>query len=62
MLLDYSLWSSPVSGQKLKAFSPNTLDNRFYTYNPSSNIYVAVAAPATTDFAVGNGYLIRVSK
>jgi hypothetical protein len=60
MLLDYSLWSSPVSGQKLKAFSPNTLDNRFYTYNPSSNIYVAVAAPATTDFALGNGYLIRV--
>ena len=60
MLLDYSLWSSPVSGQKLKAFSPNTLDNRFYTYNPSSNIYVAVTAPTTTDFASGNGYLIRV--
>ena len=60
MLLDYSLWSSPVSGQKLKAFSPNTLDNRFYTYNPASNIYVAVAAPATTDFVPGNGYLIRV--
>lgn len=60
MLLDYSLWSSPVSGQKLKAFSPNTLDNRFYTYNPTTNIYVPVAAPATTDFASGNGYLIRV--
>jgi hypothetical protein len=60
MLLDYSLWSSPVSGQKLKAFSPNTLDNRFYTYNPTSNIYVPVATPATTDFASGNGYLIRV--
>ncbi len=60
MLLDYSLWSSPVSGQKLKAFSPNTLDNRFYTYNPTTNIYVPVAAPATTDFALGNGYLIRV--
>lgn len=60
MLLDYSLWSSPVSGEKLKAFSPNTLDNRFYTYNPTTNIYVPVAAPATTDFASGNGYLIRV--
>ncbi|WP_158730225.1 MULTISPECIES: choice-of-anchor D domain-containing protein [unclassified Flavobacterium] len=60
MLLDYSLWSSPVSGQKLKAFSPNTLDNRFYTYNSTTNIYVPVAAPATTDFASGNGYLIRV--
>lgn len=60
MLLDYSLWSSPVSGQKLKAFSPNTLDNRFYTYNPTTNIYVPVSNPATTDFASGNGYLIRV--
>jgi hypothetical protein len=60
MLLDYSLWSSPVSGQKLKAFSPNTLDNRFYTYNPTTNIYVPVDAPATTDFALGSGYLIRV--
>jgi hypothetical protein len=60
MLLDYSLWSSPVSGQKLKAFSPNTLDNRFYTYNPTTNIYVPVATPASTDFASGNGYLIRV--
>ncbi|TWH99435.1 hypothetical protein IQ05_03063 [Flavobacterium tiangeerense] len=60
MLLDYGLWSSPVSGQKLKAFSPNTLDNRFYTYNPTTNIYVPVATPATTDFVTGNGYLIRV--
>jgi hypothetical protein len=54
--LDYSLWSSPVSGQE-KAFSPNTWNNRFYTYNPSSNIYVAVAAPATTDFALGKWLL-----
>ena len=58
--LDYTLWSSPVSGQKLKTFSLATLDTRFYNYDPSSNIYVAVAAPATTDFVLGNGYLIRV--
>ncbi len=60
MLLDYSLWSSPVSGQKLKAFSLNTLDNRFYTYNPALNIYDAVPTPSATDFALGKGYLIRV--
>ena len=59
-LLDYTLWSSPVIGQKLKAFSPATLDTRFYTYNPSSNIYAAVSSPLTTDFAIGTGYLIRM--
>ena len=59
-LLDYSLWSSPVSGQKLKAFSPLTLDTRFYTYNPSSNLYAVVPSPSTTDFATGTGYLVRM--
>ncbi len=58
--LDYALWSSPVAGQKLKAFSPQTLDNRFYTYNPLSDAYATVAAPATTDFTEGKSYLIRV--
>jgi hypothetical protein len=58
-LYDYTLWSSPVAGQKLKAFSPDTLDARFYTYNSSTNQYNAVSAPATTDFVAGTGYLIR---
>ncbi|MGC4040240.1 MAG: fibronectin type III domain-containing protein [Flavobacterium sp.] len=39
--LDYTLWSSPVAGQGLYAFSPTTLPNRFYTYVPSSNTYSA---------------------
>ncbi|MEL1242677.1 choice-of-anchor Q domain-containing protein [Flavobacterium sp. DGU11] len=58
--LDYALWSSPVAGQKLKTFSPQTLDNRFYTYNPLSDAYATVAAPAATDFIEGKSYLIRV--
>jgi hypothetical protein len=58
-LYDYTLWSSPVAGQKLKTFSPDTLDARFYTYNSSTNLYNVVPAPATTDFAAANGYLIR---
>ncbi len=57
---DYVLWASPVSGQQLQAFSPNTLSNRFYTYNPSTNNYAAVASPSTTNFADAQGYLIRV--
>lgn len=58
-LYDYTLWSSPVAGQKLKAFSPETLDTRFYSYNSTANLYNAVPAPLTTDFAIANGYLIR---
>ena len=58
-LYDYTLWSSPVAGQKLKAFSPDTLDARFYSYNSGTNLYNVVSAPATTDFASATGYLIR---
>jgi hypothetical protein len=57
--LDYTLWSSPVAGQNLLSFSPQTLTNRFYTYNSTTNLYAAVD-PATTSFTAANGYLIRV--
>jgi hypothetical protein len=56
---DYTLWSSPVEGQNLLAFSPLTVTTRFYTYNSSANIYAAVT-PSTTSFAAGSGYLIRM--
>ncbi|WP_264521971.1 MBG domain-containing protein [Flavobacterium sp. N1994] len=35
--LDYTLWSSPVTGQGLYAFSPFTLPNRFYYYDTATN-------------------------
>ena len=57
-LFDYTLWSSPVAGQNLKTFSPNTLDSRFYSYDSSQNLYSAVN-PLTTAFATATGYLIR---
>lgn len=56
--LDYTLWSSPVSNQQLQAFSPNTLSNRFYNYNTSTNFY-QVVVPSTTNFTPMIGYLIR---
>ncbi|MCU0351140.1 MAG: hypothetical protein MUF43_09990, partial [Flavobacterium sp.] len=71
MRLDYTLWSSPVAGQNLKAFSPNTLSPRFYVYdetattgNSSSNngTYVTVlneTNEATYNFEAAQGYLIR---
>ncbi|MEQ3690559.1 MAG: T9SS sorting signal type C domain-containing protein [Flavobacterium sp.] len=58
---DYTAWSSPVSGQQLQSFSPNTLPNRFYQY-----LYTGTTTPtayqsvtATTSFQVGKGYMIR---
>lgn len=65
--LDYTLWSSPVSGQNLLAFSPNTSTNRFYEYKYDTNnggqsyveAYWGVDA-ANTNFAPGKGYLIRM--
>ncbi|MBC8884201.1 autotransporter-associated beta strand repeat-containing protein [Flavobacterium piscinae] len=57
--LDYTLWSSPVAGQNLLAFSPNTLVNRFYTYDSSTDNYSTIV-PSTNNFAEGVGYLIRM--
>lgn len=63
---DYTLWSSPVSGQNLRNFSPATLTNRFYIYNPvlgNNGNYEAVYPTqneTTYTFAQAKGYLIRV--
>jgi endonuclease I len=60
--LDYTAWSSPVANQNLLSFSPQTLTNRFYTYNPgattTATAYSAIN-PATNSFTTGKGYLIR---
>ena len=57
--LDYTMWSSPVSGQNLQEFSPQTLSNRFYTYNETTDFYNTVD-PSATEFDAGLGYLIRM--
>ncbi|AWH85659.1 hypothetical protein HYN59_11315 [Flavobacterium album] len=59
--LDYAMWSSPVAAQTLKAFSPETLNNRFYHYNPFTDAYATVTDPVNTVFGEGEGYLIRVA-
>ena len=60
--LDYTAWSSPVSGQQLQAFSPNTVATRFYEY-----LYTGTTTPTayqsvtpTNNFTAGKGYMIRV--
>lgn len=60
--LDYTSWASPVSGQNLKAFSPNTVNNRFYEYITSGTTPATAYAnvdPLTNDFIPGKGYIIR---
>ena len=59
--LDYTAWSTPVIGQQLQAFSPNTVSTRFYGY-----LFTGVDTPtayqsvdATTNFVAGKGYMIR---
>lgn len=67
--LDYTIWSSPVSGsQTLKSFSPQTLDNRFFVYNTALNAYsnylsasgVFGGNPDAETFITAKGYLIRM--
>lgn len=58
--LDYVYWSSPVTGQNLKLFSPNTLNNRFYTYNESNDSFTTID-PTVNSFQNGTGYAIRSS-
>lgn len=61
MRLDYTIWSSPVAGaQTLKSFSPLTLNNRFYDYNTTTNLYNVNADPITQTFETAKGYLIRM--
>lgn len=58
--LDYTMWSSPVQGtQTLKEFSPSTVNNRFYDYDSSSDVF-SLIDPLATVFSPGSGYLIRV--
>lgn len=53
--LEYTFWSSPIAGQGLQAFSPQTLANRIYSYNPTNDTYIQ----ASGVFGKGVGYLFR---
>jgi len=57
--LDYTMWSSPVSGQPIGTFSPFTVPTRFYTYDGSLDQYATVA-DLTQNFEPATGYLIRM--
>lgn len=56
--LDYVYWSSPVVGQMLNVFSPNTPSNRFYAWNPNTGLWFNTPS-ATTSMETGKGYIVR---
>ncbi|WP_369765997.1 T9SS sorting signal type C domain-containing protein [Flavobacterium sp. WC2429] len=55
--LDYTYWSSPVSPQTLFNVSPNTLSDKFYSFNGSTDSWVQESPSKTMD--KGIGYIIR---
>ncbi|RYD97074.1 MAG: T9SS sorting signal type C domain-containing protein [Sphingobacteriales bacterium] len=61
---DYTMWSSPVSGQNVRSFSQETVLARFYTYNPLTDFFESMfateQAAAGVSFAQGQGYLVRM--
>jgi hypothetical protein len=59
--LEYTLWSSPVTGQNLQAFSPATLPNRIYELTETESVlgWTSVADPSATNFEPGKGYFFR---
>ncbi|TRW22358.1 T9SS sorting signal type C domain-containing protein [Flavobacterium zepuense] len=62
--LDYTMWSSPVSGQNIATFSPFTAVTRFYTYGgfDANNEYKDqyFTANVNNNFDLATGYLIRM--
>jgi hypothetical protein len=59
--LDHTLWSSPVIGQNIYNFSPQTLTHRFYTYDTVTDTYLSSTLSTTSEFAAAKGYAIRAA-
>lgn len=57
--LDISLWSSPVAAQNLLALSPQTLTNRFFSYDEAANNWTIIADVANQTMAPAAGYGVR---
>ncbi len=57
-LYDYTYWASPVQGWKLNELSPNTLNDKFYSFNPLINNW-AVSLGGVDVMVPGKGYIVR---
>ncbi len=54
---DFTYWSSPVANQKLNDFSPNTLGDKYLSYDSVVDNWTLVSG--LTPMEVGRGYNIR---
>ncbi|GIZ09920.1 T9SS sorting signal type C domain-containing protein [Flavobacterium sp. UMI-01] len=55
--LDYTYWSSPVTGFTIGSVSPNTLSGKWYSYNATVDNWKQESASSIMD--KGIGYIIR---
>lgn len=55
---DFTYWSSPVAGQTLYKLSPNTLGDKYFSYNSTTNSWI-ISYNGIATMAPGSGYLIR---
>jgi hypothetical protein len=54
---DYTYWSSPINAQRLIDLSPNTLSDKFYSFDATINNWSNESA--TNTMVLGKGYIIR---
>ncbi len=54
---DYVYWSSPVFDQTLLSVSPNTSQNKFYSYGTAISNWQQISSPSTYKMVVGQGYI-----
>lgn len=54
---DYTYWSSPVTPQSLVGFSPLTLSDKYFSFNPLINNWVLESG--SNLMTAGKGYIIR---
>ena len=54
---DFTYWSSPVAGQSLFSFSPLTLSDKFFLFDPVIGNWANI--PNSSSMSIGKGYIIR---
>ncbi|HEX9979606.1 MAG TPA: GEVED domain-containing protein [Flavobacterium sp.] len=58
-MYDFTYWSSPVYPQTLANFSPLTLSDKYFWWNPTIYNWQSITAPGITTMTQGQGYIIR---
>lgn len=56
---DYTYWSTPVKNQILANFSPETLSDKYYWWDPSIYNWANITAPGISLMENAKGYIIR---